>query len=405
MSNEITIKNGQELSGGREVLAAAYKKIKVSGEKRANIEAMRDKLLSKLNAVSLDKFDAEESPVVEEKIKVDFPEIEKPVIAEEVVPKVEPVVEEKVEVSEEPMEFAFKVSDNAYHAKEVKDEISEAQEEQIRGLGSAYKGTNPNSELRKVMEDTSKEKEDAGVSEDSIYELTNRTYYTAKANRYASEQGKKLSQYDSYIDAKNKEVSEYQKQYNKVNAKIATFKETINLCKTFMEKTNKADLVSFIAAHKERYGSLLNAIKNCFDEDGSEIISTNNSINSLEADKRDLSDKEKAAKEEIMDLRRQRDEFMTIAYRNLKKLAELDTEIRKGEEGLSDVTGIMGEEVSFESQRETVTNISSMETPTMNRFESLREQPIVEEPKAVVGVNSFMNGEHYDDMSFGRRVA
>ena len=403
---KITIKNGKEFNNGRHVVAA-MKKIKVSSEKLAKIEEMRDKSLSvaELNPVGLDKLDAApESPAVEERIKVDFPEIEEPVVAEEVVPKVEPIVEKKVEVAEEPMEFAFKISDNAYHAKETGDEISKAQEDQIRGLGNAYKGVKPNSELRKVMEEAPKGKEIDSISEDDVYELTNRKYYRPKANRYASEQGKKLSQYDSYIDAKNKEVSEYQKQYNEVNAKIATFKETINLCKTFMEKTNKSDLVNFIADHKERYGSLLNVIKTCFDEDGSEIISTNNSINSLEADKRDLSDKEKAAKEEIMDLRRQRDEFLVVAYRNLKKLAELDTEIRKGEEGLSDVTGIMGEEVSLESQRETVTNISSMETPAMNRFESLRE-PISEEPKTVIGVNQFMNGESYDDMSFGRRVA
>ena len=164
MDNEITIKDGKEFSAGREVVAAAYKKIKVSSEKRANIEEMRNKLLSVVesNVADLDKIDTfkespvvetSEEPIVEDDTKVEFPEFEE-----------KEIVNEEVELPKEPMEFAFRTSDKAYHAIEAEDEISEAQEEQIRGLGSAYKGTNPNSELRKVMEEAPKEKEDDGIN-------------------------------------------------------------------------------------------------------------------------------------------------------------------------------------------------------------------------------------------------
>ena len=87
------------------------------------------------------------------------------------------------------------------------------------------------------------------------------------------------------------------------------------------------------------------------------------------------------------------------------ELNERDEKLREANNGLTEFTGIMDKEVSSEPQRETVTNISSMESPAMNRFESLREPVVNEGPKAVVDVNSFMNGENYSDVSLGGRAA
>ncbi len=389
MENEITVINGEQYSGGQSGIEA--KKIKVDDKKFVAITGHRyvekEEPVIEEPIIEESKLEVEEEPSIEDTIK-----FEGPVFEDEFdLPTLEKESVVKEETKEEPvMEFA-------YNASPVEEEIDQSKIDEIKGLGKTYKGTNPNSKLS-VADNPEKEKEE--ISEDDVYELTNRKYYTSKANHYASEQGKKLSQFDGYINVKNNEVSEYQKEYNAVNSKIDDLRKKMDVRKTFMELTNKADLVSFIADNKE-YNNLLNNIKTEFDESGLEITSINNSINGLEANKRDLSDKEKAAKDEIMELRRQRKEFMAVAYRNLTKLAELDTEIRKGEEGLTNVTGIMEEE-NVEPERSAVSSISNLQDmPSMDfsHFDSLRE-----EPQTVASINPYGANQNYNDMTFGGRT-
>ena len=384
MDNEITIIDGQEYSDGQEAIVS--KKIKVNDEKmraivsHKQIEERKEATLKEIEPI------VEEPEVKEEPVAFDEPEFVKNTDVE----KEEPV-----------MKFAFS-REGAYQARETEDEISKAQEDRIRDLGDAYKGQ-PKPEFKKVIDEKPVE-EKKEVTTEMFIQALNHPCYSDKTSQYKESFAKRYKQINDRLEAQIDETKRIMAMYMEATETGAKLLITQNEAKRNIDGINALQLDFLMDNKDEESIKVLRDLEDLFNKNKEIIISTTAKIKENDQRKAEIGENEQASKTKASQIEKERAEYEEREYDKLVEANERDARVHEAENGLTEFTGIADDEVKAASQRETVTNISSMESPAMNKFESLREQPIVEEPKTVIGVNQFMNGESYDDMSFGRRA-
>ena len=378
MDNEITIIDGQEYSEGQEAIVS--KRIKVNDQK--------------LSAIASHKRIVEEK---EEPVKVIESVEEKQEIKEEPVVEEEPYFVKNIEIQkEEPvMEFAYK-------SNKIEEEIAPEKIREIKDLENAYKGQ-PKPEFKKVI-DERPVKEEKKITSEKFLEVLDKDCYSSKARQYKESIKRDYQEINSRLESQMKEIESIINMYKAATKTGNDLQETKSDSQAVINGINSLKLDFLIDRKDEKSVNVLKALEDLFNENKEIIISTTNELKKNDERKKEIGKNEQISKTRADKIKDERDSFEESHYQNIVELNERDEKLREANNGLTEFTGIMDKEVSSEPQRETVTNISSMESPAMNRFESLREQPVAEEPKTVVGINSFMNNDNYDSMSFGGRT-
>ena len=155
--------------------------------------------------------------------------------------------------------------------------------------------------------------------------------------------------------------------------------------------------------------NVLRALENLFNENKEIIITTTNEIKKNDQKKKEIGRNEQVSKTKADEIKAEKERFEENNYSKLIELNNTDNKLRELNNGLTEFTGIVDREITDEPERETVSSISNLNEPPalesmVNRFDHLREPVVDEAPRSVMGIDSYMNSNNYNDMTFGGRT-
>lgn len=292
-------------------------------------------------------------------------------------------------VEEKPMEFE-NLGTMTETIKEVKEEPSidefkfdhfqneEIDINKIKNLGDNYKGHTKTIEVKKPKEE---QKEEAQITREEFEKELNIENYDSRitaAKNVIRNEKIELERKESYKQNEIKNTTDEFRKETEINIKIQNEQKII---KDTLNGINAWDMEFLANRHDERAKAFLENIKGFFEEDRQFLNSLIQEGKASDERKETLNKMEKNSRNDMSEIQKQINEFISTKYPEVKKLNETDAEFRKLDEVIDKQTDDIKDEIvdtvnpELSNERSAVSNVRNLKTEnTINMPKSIFEQ-------------------------------